>query len=372
MTAGRSGSAAFGAPFELPPLAGDRADWLNLLADGLYGPVPAPPDRLVATPLGALGEGAKHLLIEMDVGGRAMRVDAALWLPAGHDGPVPLICGLGFLGPVGVLRGDRFPLDPAARVLAPEGLGAGDGRLTQDMRGQAAYRWPVDQITQAGFGLLLTCYGSWVPDDVRVWRDQGLWELLDGPDCGAISLWAWAYSRMVDAALALPQVDGGRVVVAGHSRLGKAALWAAATDERIAAVYGNNPGCAGAAPARHNVGETLSRMVERFPHWLKPGVETDPDARVFDQHVALAAVAPRRVYLASARDDLWADPVGSYMALMAAAPVWGAVPDWPSPEEMWTTGGQQMAPHMGHHLRDGVHEMLSEDWTQALRFLSQT
>src|SRR5690606_19138476 len=117
------------------------------------------------------------------------------------EGPVPVIVALGFVGPAGILFCDAYPLDPLAVVTAPPPVGVLDGRLGEQVRGSLGYRFPVPLIGRAGYALILSCYGSWVPDDPARWRAHGLWPLLGLDDAdeppGALALWAWAYQRLV-------------------------------------------------------------------------------------------------------------------------------------------------------------------------------
>jgi hypothetical protein len=69
-----------------------------------------------------------------------------------------------------------------------------------------------------------------------------------------------------------------------------------------------------------------------------------------DQHQLLASIAPRRVYVASAEDDAWADPIGEYLAVVAATPAF--------------KDGD-----IGYHVRPGGHALLEEDWLHALDFV---
>ena len=359
----------FAGPVLLPPL-GDLSDlparqdeWRAAFADTLYGPVPPPPDALEVRAEPLAGTSARRIILDFRVASRRFCVDAALWRPT-QDGPAPLIAGLEFTGPLGILTGQAFPLDPDARVYTRPELGASGGRLHDVLRGTAAHRWPVEYLTARGYAVLVSCYGSWVPDDAETWTELGLMPLIDH-DTRAISLWAWAIHRLIDAAGQLGDLDTGNVIVAGHSRLGKAALWAAANDTRIGAVMANNAGCGGTAPARHPRGETLTDMANAFPHWIRPG----PDPRPVDQHQLIACIAPRKVYVASAEQDVWADPVGSYIALQAASAAWSGTTDWPSPESMWQ--GRSLPYHaaIGHHIRPGGHDMLPHDWHRFLTFL---
>ena len=234
-------------------------------------------------------------------------------------------------------------------------------------------------MRDAGLAVLVSCYGSWVPDHPDAWRRHGVHPLLDlsatGEPVGAIGLWAWSLLRMIDAAAKHPEVNTELMVVAGHSRLGKAALWATANDARIRAVFANGSGCAGAAPARHPVGETLDQLRAQFPHWLVPNEPVpDPGDLPYDQHALIALAAPRAVHVGGAEEDLWADPVGSYLALIEASRLWPSealdLGAWPPAREMWCTGRQIINGPLGCHLRSGGHDLTPIDWKHFLRFCS--
>lgn len=362
---------AFAGPFMLASLDGPdtlenrQERWLNELTDTIYGPLPPAPAELDVEVSPLAGSPVERIAITMRSadGARALTVDAALWRPAGRC-DAPLIAGLGFAGPAGILAGPDFPLDTRARVHCRRELGIENGRLHDVLRGTEAHRWPVEMLTARGYAVMASCYGSWAPDDPDEIVRHGACPFI-GLDTGAISLWAWAIQRLLDAAERLGGLDMGQVAVAGHSRLGKAALWAAANDTRISAVLANNSGCAGAAPAGHAVGETLAQMAAAYPHWIKPRGH----APSLDQHHLLACTAPRKVYVASAEQDLWADPAGTYLALVAASEAWPGSCSWPSVEAMWTRDRQTMNAALGHHLRPGSHELLPYDWQRFLDFL---
>lgn len=364
-----------GGAFTLPLLEGSadlakaQTQWRGHLGDHLYGKIPQAAEGLTLIRHAIAAENAERIEITLTHKDRVFSVDAALWLPPDAKGPVPLICGLDFVGPAGVMSTDSFPLDLNARVYTRPELGAHDARLSPVLRGTSMSRWPLSLIHQAGFGLLLSCYGSWTPDDPETWKTHGAYPLMQPVTTGAISLWAWALQRLVDGAQHLPDIDTRRIAVAGHSRLGKAALWAAATDTRIGAVFANNSGCGGAAPSRHMKGETLHQMAQSYPHWTRPNLTTDPEKLPFDQYHLLASIAPRGIYLAEAEDDLWADPAGSYHALKAASICWPQIADWPAIKDVWISGQPIQNGALGYHLRPGGHDMLPYDWAQFLRFL---
>ena len=133
-------------------------------------------------------------------------------------------------------------------------------------------------------------------------------------------------------------------------------------------------GTGGSAPAAHPVGETLAQMAERFPHWTIPLREGPTPKLSFDQHQLLSLIAPRAVYLAGAKADLWSDPIGSYLALQEASECWKTErsegSNWPSPREIWQSCEQVRNGLLGYHLRPGGHDLLPYDWRRFLEFLT--
>ena len=104
-----------GQPDEQEPV---QDHWRTVLARELYGAMPAPPRRVEIERTPLPDEGVEHLLLHVSVAGGTCTFDAALWLPRERDRPAPLICGLDFVGPAGILPGDSFPLDPHAIIFA--------------------------------------------------------------------------------------------------------------------------------------------------------------------------------------------------------------------------------------------------------------
>ena len=186
---------------------------------------------------------------------------------------------------------------------------------------------------------------------------------------GKLRMWAFAASRVMDYLQSgtADYPDLSRIVVAGHSRLGKAALIAAAFDTRFALACANDSGCSGDALTRGKKGERVGDIVKTFPFWFcekyksYSGRETEMP---FDQHFLLAAVAPRRVALGAALEDEWADPDSQYLSACAASGVWDMLgrkgfitPDrLPLPGDCFSTGC------IKYHLRRGRHFLSREDW----------
>jgi hypothetical protein len=171
-----------------------------------------------------------------------------------------------------------------------------------------------------------------------------------------------------------PAIDAKRVICMGHSRLGKAALWAGATDERFALVISNNSGAGGAALHKRIFGETVARLNSSFPHWFNGNFKKYSNKEselAYDQHFLLATMAPRPLLITSATEDLWADPKGEFLAGKEASPVYrlfgtaGLNADQPPPAD------QLINSIIGYNLRTGKHDVTLADWKSYLAFANQ-
>ena len=131
---------------------------------------------------------------------------------------------------------------------------------------------PTEELVDNGFAVLSFCYKDVTSDDGDI--TDGLAGVLyedgkRGPtDAGKIAMWAWAAHRVLDLAENFEALDMTRAIVCGHSRLGKTALLAGATDERVFVAHSNDSGCSGAAITRDKDGEKVSDITTRFPYWF--------------------------------------------------------------------------------------------------------
>lgn len=234
---------------------------------------------------------------------------------------------------------------------------------------------PTEELVDNGFAVLSFCYQDVASDDGDF--TTGLAGLLlengkRGPsDPGKIALWAWAAHRVMDWAETRPDaLDLTQSVVCGHSRLGKTALLAAATDPRFAFAYSNDSGCSGAALARGTRGETVRDICQKFPYWFCENYLQYVDnegSMPFDQHDLIAAIAPRRVLIGSAAEDYWADPLSEQLACAAASPAFDRGLDCPDRPAL--AGEAFLSGDVGYHLRHGRHYFSRADWHQLMRFV---
>ncbi len=188
----------------------------------------------------------------------------------------------------------------------------------------------------------------------------------------SLSAWGWGASRALDYLMTMDEVDHSKVAVIGHSRGGKAAVWAAAEDPRFWIACSNNSGCGGAALSRRAYGETVARITTSFPHWFcnrfanYAGKESELPV---DQHQILGLIAPRPIYVTSASADLWADPRGEYLSLVGAAPVYKLFGKSVIEQvEMPAIGQPRREGSMGYHIRSGEHGLTAYDWEKFLDF----
>jgi (4-O-methyl)-D-glucuronate---lignin esterase len=237
--------------------------------------------------------------------------------------------------------------------------------------------WPVKTLIERGYATASFHTSDVDPDKNDGYADGIRSFFADGkPPASdawrALSAWGWGASRVLDYLETIEQIDAMRVAVSGHSRGGKSALWAASEDTRFAIGYSNDSGCGGAALSRRRFGETVGRITTSFPHWFSENFSAysarEQDLPI-DQHELIALIAPRGVYVASASNDLWADPKGEYAALVAAAPVFKLLGKRSiTNPEMPPLGRPRHEGSTGYHIRAGGHGLGDEDWRNFLDF----
>lgn len=298
-----------------------------------------------------------------------------IYLPNKRTGPVPLFFGLNFKGNHSINE-DPYITESVTRLKPAEGMR--EDEVPGFPRGSEASRWPVEMLIANGYGVATVYRGDIDPDydDFQngihpLFYAQG--QTRPAPDEWAtLAAWAWGMSRAMDYFEKDADIDSRKVAVVGHSRHGKAALWCAAADQRFAMAISNESGCGGASLSKRNYGETVARINKEFPYWFCGNFKQydwNESALPIDQHQLIALIAPRPVYIASAIDDLWADPKGEFLSGVHATPVYelfgleGLVA-----EKLPQTDSPVMDGHIGYHIRTGGHDINLYDWRQFVRF----
>ena len=266
-----------------------------------------------------------------------VNISMSLTLPKDADRPVPVLMSFGWT-----------PFEPS-----PFSFRARDGATAPPSK--------EDMLIKDGWGCA-TLNPTTVQDDAGGWQPRrfgpgadpnakptgaGLTRGIIGltnhgqprkPDqWGALRAWAWGASRGLDYLETAPEVDAKRVGIAGVSRYGKAALVAMAFDQRFAMGLIASSGKGGTALYRRDFGESLENLASTGEyHWMAGnylkysaeessfGRKTADDLPV-DSHMTLALCAPRLTFISHGiperGDAHWLDHQGSFMAAIAAQPV---------------------------------------------------
>ena len=341
-----------------------RPEILSLFANLVYGQIPVARfpittshDVIETTP-GFMDGRATRKRIQISFENAKGRADmtVVLIVPNGLEAPAPAIMIHSFDD----TKSDRFNENP-------------------DQPGSLMNDWPIGEIIERGYAIVAVYQQDLVGHN-EVSFQKGIHSLFyrDGQsfpnanEWGVLSAVAWGGMRVMDYLELDADINHMQVALMGHSKMGKAALWTAAQDERFALVISAQSGCAGAALWRRRSGETLKKMVTRFPYWLSRNawkyIEQEDDLPV-DQHMLIALMAPRPVYIASGESDTWADPRGEYLSGYHAGPVFELYGEKGLHRATFPEVDQPIIEStIGYHVRKGGHSVERYDWTQFMNF----
>jgi hypothetical protein len=360
-----------------------RPELLELYRAQMFGRSPARPAdqsfEVTSTDRAALGGAAvrKEVTVRLSRDADAPPLHLLIYLPAKAARPAPTFISINFAGNFAAHADPGITLHPHWMWKAKEKREELVQPAEKD-RNSGNVRWPFEAITARGYAVVTLDRSEVEPDYPQGWKHgiRGYFLRKSGKsefapdDWGAIAAWAWSMSRAMDYVETDRELDASRVAIMGHSRLGKAALWAGAEDPRFKIVISNDSGEGGAALSRRNFGETVWDLNDRFPHWFCGNFKqysSHEDRLPFDAHELIALSAPRPVYVASAAADTWADPNGEFLAAKNAEPVYRlfgktglGVDDQPPVDRPVIGTG------LGYHVRTGKHDVLRYDWEQYL------
>jgi hypothetical protein len=353
-----------------------RPELMAIFEDQVYGKNPTDPLSIhhgpVATNIKALGGKAisKQVTIYFTARLDGPQMHVLLYLPVGKA-KSPVFLGLNFDGnqsvdkDPGILANDVWVKDPA-----------GSGKIIKlppddRTRGTDAANWQVEKLVAAGYGLATIYYYDIEPDIKDGMRYSVRSLMGDGNQWSALGVWAWGLSRAADYLRTEPLVDGERIALMGHSRLGKAALWAGAQDSRFAMVISNESGKGGASLLRRAQGETIDHLNSFPDNWFTANYKQyngHPENLPVNGNELLALIAPRPLYVASAEGDSYSDPLGEFLSAASVGRVYALFGKKGLGIDKMPPLNQAIMHDVGYHIRAGKHDVTEYDWDQYIAF----
>ncbi|MBO5760065.1 MAG: acetylxylan esterase [Lentisphaeria bacterium] len=350
-----------------------RKEILDILQKNIYGKIIPAPDHLHFELLSRKEDALNNTAIRKEIriwagmeNGRSFHFDLLMYIPKNTSTPPPVFAGLNFQGNHACTNEEDVRITAVRRPGHPE---------NQFARGNQNDRWDFAECVRRGYASITANYHDIMPDMPNRW-DKGALNLFKeglslhyGPleEYSAIGVWAWGLSRIADYLEQDKEVNADKIILHGHSRLGKTSLWAGGIDERFKMVISNDSGCCGAALTRRNFGETIATIAgpENPSYWFVKGFAEFMgrlDEMPFDQHFLLALAAPRPLAVASATLDQWADPRGEFLSCVSVAPVYNlfgfaglGTGEMPAP-------GKGIYNIVSYHIREGKHDQTPLDW----------
>lgn len=331
-----------------------RAELLRIFRQEVFGVSPPRPETLTfevtETDPQAM-EGAatrKRIAVRFSLGGESFTFHVTLFVPNQRSGPAPVFLQINHRGIENT--------DPTRQIKMPF--------------------WPAEYVIARGYAIAAVNVAAEVdPDQPDATTGIRQFYRQHHPQAATftwatLAAWGWAGSRALDYLATDPDIDAKQVALIGHSRTGKAALWAAAEDERFALVCVNGAGEGGPAIARRHFGETLGQLTKGFPYWFTPsyaGYADRINELPVDAHQLIALIAPRGYHGGDGTRDLWADPRGSWLALVEASKIWALLGSGaPLSNEMPLVNDLLVAGPLAYHIREGGHDLTAFDWKRYL------
>ena len=368
-----------------------RPELMRLFQHYMYGELPPKPAALSskAERADSSAFGGKATLSEVTLNFErpaAPPIHLMLVVPNKRSLGAPVILQINYFGNHTLVRDKEVRLPE--NWMPERGAGVVGNRATEASRGTWADIWRIEEVIDRGYAIA-TFYNGDVDPDTPAERGLQKYFPHDDPadDCGSIAAWAWGLERAVDYLVTAPGIDQRRIIVTGHSRMGKAALLTAAFDERIALAIPHQAGCGGSAPSRARIAigksyntldssgtrppETVTDINQSFPHWFNARFKEfnrEPERLPFDQNCLVALCAPRPVLFSNGRADTWINPAGQFEVLRSAAPVYRLLGAGDFTAETLPADGQLIDGTLGYYLRPGGHSLVKEDWKAFLDF----
>ena len=332
-----------------------RPEILRLFEENMYGQVPKDFDDISFSEVTKSQNPYSNtaILKEVDIKvsrkGKTHSMRLNVFIPKSGSGPFPVFLLINYK-----------PADPSGKLVETD-------------------FWVVEELVKQGYATASFHAETVAPDDKDKFAEGVIGTLypeqLDQKDgMRALSAWAWGAMRAMDYFEKESLIDAKRAVLVGHSRAGKAALWASANDTRWAVTIPNESGCGGAALSKRKFGETVQVINTSFPHWFNDNFKAfngKEELLPMDQHMLVSLIAPRAVYFSSAREDRWADPKGEYLSMKLGSRVYSQIygKTINFPLDFEELKEPVIQPFAGYHIREGEHDLTLEDWKSYMDFV---
>ena len=246
------------------------------------------------------------------------------------------------------------------------------------------YPVPEEEILDRGYAMVTVYYQDITPDSTFGDFSGGLAGMFIGNrdralnEWGLVGLWAYGASRIMDYLVTREDINTERIAVAGHSRLGKTALWCRAQDPRFYIAYGNNTNYGGCGVIRGYIGEDVPAFLRLgsynfFCEKFKSFLHVDHADLPYDLHFLMACQAPGLVFVTGATNDAGMDPLSEFVSLYEASRAYrllgkkGLI----SGDTMPNPGEPLIDGDLGFYVRNGQHALSREDWNVFLDFFDK-
>lgn len=353
---------------------------LEYYATGQMPPAPGNVRGQVVQTEAVLGGKAQYRLVKLTFGPeRKLELYIGIFTPTDKKGPFPAIIAQ-TEEPPGGPRLPRSPMGPSQGKGEDVLLVVGQGSAMPAIAPGSVRQHPAqtaEQIAESRSDVLSRGFALVLYNDNDCAEDTTLRE-SDGSftfrhtrfpaaypqyDWGVLAAWAWGASRVTDYLVTDPDLDKNTILITGASRSGKAAMIAAAFDERLigAPVVTGGGGIGAYRLAGADRSESLDMMEKKYPNWFSPHLHEfwgQRERLPFDEHFFLALCAPRPFIALEGDADTISLPSAVRGSIDAARPVW----------KLYGARPERLGVHYSHH----PHAFTTEDWTAMMDFVDKT
>ena len=346
---------------------------LEYYAIGQMPPAPGNVRGEVVQTQDVLGGKAKYRLVKLTFGpDRKLELYIGIFTPTDSKGPFPAIISQASEPPGGPTL-PRSPQGPnqgkGEDVLMMVGGGAtppANGPFNRPAPTAEQVATMRSDVLQRGYALVIYNDNDCAEDTTLretdgsfTFRHTRFFPAYPNYDWGILAGWAWGASRVADYLVTDPSIDGTKLIITGASRSGKAAMVAAAFDDRLmgAPVVTGGGGIGAYRLTGDDHSETLDIMEKKYPNWFSPHLHEfwgQREKLPFDEHWFLALCAPRPFIALEGDADTISLPSAVKKSIETARSIYA----------LYGSSPDRLGIHYSHH----AHAFTGEDWTAMMDF----